>query len=196
MGTSEHKTSRQLISWIKNFGSKGAIFMNHDIEKEGWTRWDPAIKGLEEIVYHITTFLDNEEGVTLTIVCWNRPPEAPTFRLFFKAPVIFYSKSGDSLCLISDNPPLIDYGPVAVDKWAFYKLTNSQQIARFKKSFLLFGDDLYGRTNKLITRQALHAWKLAFEYKGQSYTYVCRPPQDFIQLVHALHSETKKGDSC
>ena len=109
--------------------------MNHDIEKERWTRWDPAINGLEEIVYHITTFLDNKEGVTLTIVGWNRPPGAPTFRLFFKAPVIFYSKTGDSLCVISDNPPLIDYGPVAVDKWAFYKVTNSQQIARLKKSF-------------------------------------------------------------
>lgn len=58
----------------------------------------------------------------------------------------------------------------------------------------LLGDDLYGRTNKLIGRQALHAWKLAFEYKGQQYAYVCRPPQDFVQLVSALYAETQKSD--
>ena len=102
--------------------------MSHDTEKECWVRWDPAIKGLEEIAYHITTFLDNKEGVTLIITGWNRPPDRPKLRLFFKVPVFFYSKTGDSLCLISDNPPLIDYGPLAVDKWAFYKVTNSQKI--------------------------------------------------------------------
>lgn len=58
----------------------------------------------------------------------------------------------------------------------------------------LLGDDLYGRTSKFIDRQALHAWKLAFEYKGQEYSYICRPPEDFVRLVCELHTEAKQED--
>ena len=58
----------------------------------------------------------------------------------------------------------------------------------------LLGDDLYGRTSKLITRQALHAWKLNFIYKGQEFSYLCRPPQDFVHLIHNLYNELGKDE--
>lgn len=58
----------------------------------------------------------------------------------------------------------------------------------------LLGDDLYGRTSKQISRQALHAWKLSFTYKDKLFSYLCTPPQDFTDLIHNLHSETEKHD--
>lgn len=56
----------------------------------------------------------------------------------------------------------------------------------------LLGDDLYGRASKLINRQALHAWKLSFTFKGQQFSYLCKPPEDFTNLILNLHSETEK----
>lgn len=58
----------------------------------------------------------------------------------------------------------------------------------------LLGDELYGRNSKLINRQALHAWKLSFTYRGAPYSYHCTPPQDFINLIHNLYNETEKRD--
>ncbi|MBM3887178.1 RluA family pseudouridine synthase [Candidatus Dependentiae bacterium] len=57
----------------------------------------------------------------------------------------------------------------------------------------LLGDELYGRTHKLINRQALHAWKLSFTYKEKEFSYLCQPPEDFTNLIHNLHNEKEKG---
>lgn len=56
----------------------------------------------------------------------------------------------------------------------------------------LLGDDLYGRTSKIIQRQALHAWKISFTYKGKLFSYTCPPPEDFTNLLHTLYKEVKK----
>jgi 23S rRNA pseudouridine1911/1915/1917 synthase len=56
----------------------------------------------------------------------------------------------------------------------------------------LLGDDLYGRTHKLMPRQALHAWKISFIFKNKPFTYLCPPPKDFVNLIHNLHNELQK----
>ena len=55
----------------------------------------------------------------------------------------------------------------------------------------LVGDSVYGYKSKLIGRQALHAWKLSFEFKGKMFEYVLPVPQDMKALMHAL----KQGQS-
>jgi len=50
----------------------------------------------------------------------------------------------------------------------------------------LLGDDVYGFRSKLIKRQALHAWKLSFDFKGKHYSYTCPVPEDFEKLINFL----------
>ncbi len=50
----------------------------------------------------------------------------------------------------------------------------------------LYGDETYGIPTPLIDRQALHSWKLAFEYKGQQFNYSTPVPQDFKALLVTL----------
>lgn len=53
----------------------------------------------------------------------------------------------------------------------------------------LIGDEVYGHKSPLINRQALHSWKIAFEYKGKQFCYTCPVPEDFKQLLIALNQE-------
>lgn len=50
----------------------------------------------------------------------------------------------------------------------------------------LLGDATYGVPSPFISRQALHAWKLSFEYKGKHFNYTCPVPEDFSKLLHTL----------
>ncbi|MFH1461466.1 MAG: RluA family pseudouridine synthase [bacterium] len=50
----------------------------------------------------------------------------------------------------------------------------------------LIGDDSYGYQSKLISRPALHAHKISFEYKGQKFEYKKEVPQDFEELLNNL----------
>lgn len=50
----------------------------------------------------------------------------------------------------------------------------------------LVGDSVYGYKSKLIERQALHAWKLSFEYKGKKFEYTQPVPQDMKLLLYEL----------
>ncbi|MFA6527175.1 MAG: RluA family pseudouridine synthase [Candidatus Babeliales bacterium] len=56
----------------------------------------------------------------------------------------------------------------------------------------LVGDKTYGKPSPLINRQALHAWKMAFEYKGKMHTYHNILPADMKQLLSQLNT---KNDS-
>ena len=56
----------------------------------------------------------------------------------------------------------------------------------------LLGDQIYGRNSQLIKRQALHSWKLTFEYKGVNYSYTCPIPQDMKELLGALNTASEK----
>lgn len=51
----------------------------------------------------------------------------------------------------------------------------------------LIGDEVYGRNSPLLKRQALHSWKLAFTYKGISYSYTKHLPDDMIELIKNLN---------
>lgn len=53
----------------------------------------------------------------------------------------------------------------------------------------LLGDAIYGFNTPLINRQALHSWKLSFEYKGQKFTYHAPVPRDFKELLMALNNK-------
>ncbi|KKQ32383.1 MAG: Pseudouridine synthase [candidate division TM6 bacterium GW2011_GWF2_37_49] len=57
----------------------------------------------------------------------------------------------------------------------------------------LVGDSVYGYKSKLIDRQALHAWKLSFEYNGKKFEYVQPVPEDMKTLLHNLkHGQSFK----
>jgi 23S rRNA pseudouridine1911/1915/1917 synthase len=56
----------------------------------------------------------------------------------------------------------------------------------------LLGDFLYGQESKLMKRQALHAHKLAFEYKNKQYSFEQKAPEDFQKLIVKLRKETTK----
>jgi len=59
----------------------------------------------------------------------------------------------------------------------------------------LLGDTMYGLASKRhgptsqIKRQALHAWRLSFTYKGTVFSYFCPVPTDFKKLLHFLKRE-------
>ena len=55
----------------------------------------------------------------------------------------------------------------------------------------LVGDASYGYKSKFIDRQALHAWKLSFEYKGKKFDYMTQVPNDMKLLLKKL----KQGES-
>jgi 23S rRNA pseudouridine1911/1915/1917 synthase len=47
----------------------------------------------------------------------------------------------------------------------------------------IIGDTLYGYESKHIQRQALHAWKLNFSFRGKLFEYRCSIPCDFQNLL-------------
>jgi len=53
----------------------------------------------------------------------------------------------------------------------------------------LLGDSVYGLQTKYIKRQALHAHKLAFEYKGQQFSFESPVPGDFERLISLLKKD-------
>lgn len=55
----------------------------------------------------------------------------------------------------------------------------------------LIGDPIYGKKSKLISRQALHAYSLAFQFEGQPYSFAKKPPADFQNLITKLRSEKR-----
>jgi 23S rRNA pseudouridine1911/1915/1917 synthase len=52
--------------------------------------------------------------------------------------------------------------------------------------FPLIGDVIYGEPSDIILHQALHAYKLSFEYDGQRYVFEHNPPDDFIRAKDVL----------
>ncbi len=53
----------------------------------------------------------------------------------------------------------------------------------------ILGDEMYGKRSPRIKRQALHAWKLSFTYKGKEYDYCVQVPDDFRKLLKRLVTE-------
>jgi 23S rRNA pseudouridine1911/1915/1917 synthase len=47
----------------------------------------------------------------------------------------------------------------------------------------VLGDTVYGSSSKLITRQALHAYAIGFEYCGTDYYFTCPIPDDLQKLI-------------
>ena len=56
----------------------------------------------------------------------------------------------------------------------------------------LIGDNMYGFLSKDIDRPALHAWKISFDYKDQTFNYIKPVPKDFQRLLMKLNKEFKK----
>lgn len=50
----------------------------------------------------------------------------------------------------------------------------------------IIGDAVYGTTSKLIKRQALHAYHLDFNYKGEDFSFTIGLPEDMQKLVDSL----------
>ena len=55
----------------------------------------------------------------------------------------------------------------------------------------LLGDATYGVASPLIKRQALHAWKMSFEYKEKQYSYICPVPADIRELLRQLSASKR-----
>jgi 23S rRNA pseudouridine1911/1915/1917 synthase len=55
----------------------------------------------------------------------------------------------------------------------------------------IVGDTLYGYKSRLIARQALHSWKLSFEYRGKQFNYQIPVPQDMKILLKKLKNGEK-----
>jgi 23S rRNA pseudouridine1911/1915/1917 synthase len=53
----------------------------------------------------------------------------------------------------------------------------------------ILGDEVYGTRFDGMNRQALHAWKLSFVYKGKKYEYCARVPDDFKHLIVKLNKK-------
>ena len=49
----------------------------------------------------------------------------------------------------------------------------------------IVGDTVYGTSSKLIKRQALHAYKLSFFFKGKFFTFWHDMPEDMLHILHA-----------
>jgi len=52
----------------------------------------------------------------------------------------------------------------------------------------VIGDSLYGKESKLISRQALHAHKLDFEYEGQPFSFTSELHEDMQKLLTMIKS--------
>ena len=50
----------------------------------------------------------------------------------------------------------------------------------------IIGDQVYGKKSKLIERQALHAYRLAFQFEGKPYEFTKEVPADFEKMLLAL----------
>jgi len=53
----------------------------------------------------------------------------------------------------------------------------------------ILGDVVYGKQSSLIKRQALHAYNIAFEYDGKSYSFTKEIPADFQHALEQLRSK-------
>lgn len=56
----------------------------------------------------------------------------------------------------------------------------------------LIGDSMYGFSSKYISRPALHAWKISFDYKGKTFNYLKAVPKDFQKLLIKLNKDLKE----
>ena len=52
----------------------------------------------------------------------------------------------------------------------------------------LIGDHVYGKKSKKLGRQALHAYKLSFEFNGKQYSFCQDPPQDFKNFLEKIRN--------
>lgn len=50
----------------------------------------------------------------------------------------------------------------------------------------LLGDSVYGKKSKIISRHALHAYQLEFEFEGEKMKFEQEPPKDFIDAISFL----------
>ena len=56
----------------------------------------------------------------------------------------------------------------------------------------LIGDSMYGFLSKDISRPALHAWKISFDYKDKTFNYLKSVPKDFQKLLIKLNKDLKQ----
>lgn len=83
-----------------------------------------------------------------------------------------------------ENYTLLEVNPVT-------GRTHQIRVHLASQGYPIIGDQTYGiQSPFLIQRQALHAWKIAFEFKGKKYHYTAPLPQDFQALLDILEPST------
>lgn len=55
----------------------------------------------------------------------------------------------------------------------------------------IIGDAIYGKKSKLMPRQALHAFSLAFEFDDEPHAFSKEPPEDFQNLIQKLRAKKR-----
>lgn len=58
----------------------------------------------------------------------------------------------------------------------------------------LIGDQLYNKKSKLMSRQALHAYSIGFQFEGKPYSFSHEPPEDFKKLVTHLRANATSSN--
>ena len=98
-------------------------------------KWFPTGGIPEGCPFIATSFYEDSSGIQVTFKIYAySATESRQLKIFFKAPIIFYSKIGDSLCVISVGDECsIDRGPYG-GKWPFFQIQNSPLIERLLKS--------------------------------------------------------------
>ena len=71
--------------------------------------------------------------------------------------------------------------------------THQIRVHLTSQGYTIVSDQVYGTLSPLIKRQALHAWKIAFEYKGKNYTYCAPLPPDFQTMLETLEPSALKN---
>ena len=104
--------------------------------QELWQKHAPVGGIAEGTPYMMASFYEDTSGITLTLRRDNyRADKSTKLKIFFKGPIILYRKTNDSLSVLAVNAGNVDYGP-DIGKAVFYKVTNSQLIARIRQSSL------------------------------------------------------------
>ncbi|WP_051378509.1 RluA family pseudouridine synthase [Derxia gummosa] len=137
-------------------------------------------------------------------VCWGRPADARTV----DAPIGRDQRERTRMAVVPHGKPAITHlrrlataefdaagGPLSLVECRLDTgRTHQIRVHAAHLGFALVGDPVYGNLRRtrldreLLSRQALHAWRLAFDHpaSGERPAFAAEPPPDFVALCERL----------
>jgi hypothetical protein len=121
------------------------------MKKNLWQKWIPTEGIIEGHPFMATSFYEDVLGIKVTFKIYaHGTDESRQLKIFFKSPIIFYSKIGDSLCPLPVGKVQIDHGPDH-GKWRFFSIQNSNLIEQL----------LTDQANSSLERESLYHFMVA-----------------------------------